>query len=63
MKLNFDDFIFYSRAVKKLAEMYVSNTVYDIDKVIENYDIKAFFVYFAKNQKRLRRAIETDITF
>ena len=61
-EVKFDDFIFYSRAVKKLAEMYVSNTVYDIDKVIENYEIKRFRV-FCKKPKRLRRAIETDITF
>lgn len=61
-EVKFDDFIFYSRAVKKLAEMYVTNTVYDIDKVIENHDIKRFRV-FCNKPERLKRAIETDITF
>ena len=60
--INFDDFILYSRASKKLAEIYISNIEYDIDKIITNFDIGHLRVY-RNNPKRLSKALETEIKF
>ena len=60
--INFDDFILYSRAAKKLAEMYMANIEYDVDKVVAIFDIERFRVY-RNNPKRLRKAMETEIKF
>ena len=58
----FDDFILYSRAAKKLAELYTENVVYDVDKIIDNFDIKRLHIY-KNNIARLRNAIETELKF
>lgn len=58
--INFDDFILYSRAAKKLAEMYKDNIKYDIDKIVNNYDMKRFCV-FRNNSERLRKSVENEI--
>ncbi len=58
----FDDFILYSRAAKELAEMYTENIVYDVDKIVDNFDIKRLRVY-KNNPVRLRKTIETEIKF
>ena len=60
--IKFDDFILYSRATKKLAEMYMDNIKYDVDKVVANFDIERFRV-FRNNTKRLKKAIETALKF
>lgn len=60
--IKFDDFILYSRATKKLAEMYMDNIEYDVDKVVANFDIERFRV-FRNNSKRLKKAIETALKF
>lgn len=58
----FDDFILYSRAAKKLAEMYTENIAYDVDKIVDNFDIKRFRIYRNKTE-RLRTALKTEIDF
>ena len=58
----FNDFILYSRAAKKLAEMYTENITYDIDKIVDNFDIKRFRKYKNKTE-RLRTALKTEIDF
>lgn len=51
--IDFDDFILYSRAAKNLAELYVANIRYDVEKFIRKYDLERFRVY-KNNPKRLR---------
>lgn len=58
--INFDDFILYSRAAKKLMEIYINNIVYDIDKLVENFDMKRFRKY-RNNPERLQKAIENEL--
>ncbi len=58
----FDDFILYSRAAKKLAELYINNIEYDIDKMVKNFDMERFNLY-CNNQERLKSAVETEIMF
>ena len=47
---------------KKLAELYTEKVVYDVDKIIDNFDIKRLHIY-KNNIARLRNAIETELKF
>lgn len=41
-EIGFDDFILYSRAVKKLAKKMIENIQYDLDKVAQSFDASKY---------------------
>ena len=59
-KICFDDFLLYSRAAKNLAEQYVSNIKYDVERFISKFDVDRFRLY-RNNSKRLRAKLELDL--
>lgn len=59
--IDFDDFILYSRAVKNLACLYVTNMKYDINKFIDKSGLERFRRY-KNNPKRLRAKLMQELT-
>lgn len=58
--ISFDDYVLYSRAAKNLAEEYVFNIKYDIEKFASKFDLDRFRLY-RNNPKRLRAKLEWDL--
>lgn len=60
-EISFDDFILYSRAVKKLAALLVEKAEYNVDNILADVDFKAFMKH--KNDPiRLHSALLNGIT-
>lgn len=59
-KIQFDDFILYSRSVKRLAKYMINYFPYDIEGVVNNFDLERF-----KNRRNdiggLKKAISHEI--
>ena len=60
--IKFDDFILYSRAVKKFAEIVLESIQYDVSKIIEDIDINHFRQYI-NNEPRLKQALKREVMF
>ena len=59
-QVRFDDFILYSRAAKKLAEILLNKVQYDLDKVAKAIDLKKYTKY-ANTSERYRNAIKYEL--
>lgn len=44
-EINFDDFILYSRAAKRLGSILIDKAEYNIDRIIADIDLKSFMKY------------------
>lgn len=59
-KLNFDDFIMYTRAAKELARIMFDNLEYDLNKIVDSFESKKYNG-FKNNKVRLRKSINEQL--